>query len=287
MKAITVDKLKVCYKVSDSLHELLQEKNSLVFGSFELQYKYSQFSQVVYNVVYIDNTIPISHNILGELAISLSEEYDENSPRYAWFEYLNETLYSVNDQHFLYDLIKALESDLEAELNNITNFELALDADTNLGDIIQEAYTDVHAEVIVMGKAYNTEEIPYVTCEDRGTRFSPTHRHWRIKGFDTKFQLYCYDKAQELSRSQKRYIPAYYGVQSFETFWRLEIRCYKEFLWDYLQNNYITWDEFLSNLLSAEHKPEIMDYLSGRFLRFRYSRINKPSVYTYINNQLS
>lgn len=287
MKALTVDKLKVCYVIPQDLHETLQEKNSFCINSFEIQFKFSQFSQVVYNVKYLGGDIPTTRDILGELSIGVSEEYEENSKRYMWFEFYNETLYSVTDQHYLYDFIKLLETEFEVQLNNVTNFELALDSDANLGDLIQQAYTDVDADVIALGHAYSDEYIPYVVRECRGNRFSPTLIHWRVKGYDSKFQLYCYDKKDELTKSQKKYIPQYYGVESFNSLWRLEIRCSKEFLWDYLEDNYLTWDEFLSMLLSSEHKPEVMDYLSGRLLRFRFSRLNRPSVYNYINSKLS
>lgn len=288
MKALTVDKLEVCYKIPVQLHERLQTKEELVLPDFKISLKYSQFSQIVYNVAYTGSQIPTRYNILGEFWITISEDYEDNQHRYAWFEFLNKTLYSVDEQFYLYLFHQLFRDQLGVELNNITKFELALDATENLGDLINEAYTDVNSEMIVLGKTYkNTEYVPQVTRECWGTRLVPTLIHWRVKGADTRFQLYCYNKANELSKSEKQYICEYYGVESFNKLWRLELRANKDAIWDYLQLHYITWEEFLQSLLNDETKDNIMDALSGRLLRFRYSRINIPSVYRYIDTKLS
>lgn len=288
MKALTVDKLELCYKIPVELHEYLRAGESIDLDNFRLDLKYIQFSQVVYNVTYTGNQIPTTYNILGEFRIIISEESDDVPFKYAWLDFYNKALYSVGDQFNLYILHQMFSNEFGIQLNNVTRFELALDSTSNLGDLISEAYTDSNAALIVVGKVYElTDYIPYVTRECWGSRLVPQLVHWRIKGSDSKFQLYCYNKAQELSKGEKKYICDYYHVESFNKLWRLELRANKDAIWDYLQLNYITWEEFLQSLLNNESKDTVMDVLSGRLMRLRYTRINKPSIYRYIDTKLS
>ena len=288
MKALTIDKLKVCYKIDKYQHQLYALKEDLVLDSFKLQFKYSQFSQVKYNVIYIGNEVPTTYDVLGEFWITLSEEDNDDVQKYAWFEFLNRMLYSVEFQDYLYDLLKLFEQQMEIQLNNVTNFELALDADEDLGKMIDIPYRANDNIKTILAHDYSVNDyVPYVCREVRGTPTEASLIHWRVSGQDSKFQLYCYDKKNEVSKHDKKYIRDYYHLENINVFWRLEIRVWKENMWDYIQSSYTTWDEFLQQLCNDETKDAIMDYFAGRFMRFKYSRINRPSVYRLLDNQLS
>ena len=201
----------------------------------------------------------------------------------------NKALYSCDSQQDIRTVLEDLEADFNLSVNNITKYELAFDSEANLGVMMNNIYTNTEVTPIVVGKAYEDDDyIPSVTREIWGTKTSPRLVHWRVKGADSKFQLYCYNKLQEIEHSGKTYIKDYYHKDTFTHFWRLEVRVWKDNFKQFINQKNITYDELLANyLFDAEGMQELMEYFSGRLLRFRFNRDYIPSVYSYLDSRLN
>lgn len=282
-KALTIDKLELCYRGSVEMHEYLQTGESIVTTDFELYETGRSISSIRYNVTYTGNEFSISHRALGSLRIVLGQDYETEDFRYVWFELYNETLYSVETQNVFKDILLLFSQQMGITLNNVTKFELAFDAEENLGNIINSIYTSNLCTPIVAGKAYGGDEfIPHITRECWGTRLKPTLIHWRIKAKKGCYQLYCYDKLQEIPVHEKQYILDYYHRKSFSQLWRLEVRADKKTIQDILTSRRITWDEFLYIwLFSDEGRLNTIEIFSKNLLRFRFGRKEIYSVYQW------
>lgn len=286
--AITVDKLELCFRGNVDLHEWMQGGRDITRDNFRLHLSVDSYSRVKYNVVYIGDDYTIADRNIGSLMIKLEKSYMNDNFRYFWFEFYNKALYSLDNQSDLGCIIQMFAAEMSLELNNITNFELAFDAEENLGSMLNMAYESDLMQPIVAGKAYKEDEyIPNVTRECWGSKKKAMLIHWRIKSYSSNFQMYCYDKLQEISAHDKDYIREYYHKDNFSSFWRLEIRADKKAIIDFLNPRRCTWEDFLLNyLFNDTGKEALMEYFSGRLLRFKFGRKGTYTSYSWLKGHL-
>ena len=284
--ALTVDKLEVCYRCSLAFFDTLEAFQEIETEGFKLEPMTNSSNTVIYTLIYRGNLI--WEHCFGTVTIRLAQEYPNDDYRYLWITVANKALYSCDDQAYIREILRQCEATFNLSVNNITKYELAMDAEANLGSIINNGYTNPDVTPIVVGKAYEDGVfIPSVTREIWGSKTSPMLVHWRIKGSETKFQMYCYDKKQEIEHSGKNYIKEYYNRQHFTHFWRLEIRVWKENMQQFIAYKNISYETLLDDYMFIdEGKQQIMEYFSGRLMRFRFNRNYIPSVYEYICSRL-
>ena len=285
--ALTIDKLELCFRGSIALHNTMEAEEIFDLANFRIFPLKKSLGIVKYGVELKDSVPDMKYRYFGTITIRLGDD-DEQEPtthRYFWLTINNEMLYSVNTQREIKILIKLLASSLNWELNNITKFELAYDLDADFTNSVRSYIENTQWDNIFLGKVFPQDaHIPFLTHECWGTATTIELEHMRIKGSDTKFQLYCYDKAQEITHSGKFYVEEYYE-RSLPVLWRCELRCYKPQFEEYLNNFNIDWNTLFENILfTQEGLDSIMEYLSSRLLRFRRNRNNIKSVYEVIKD---
>lgn len=282
--ALTVDRLELCFKGSIALHNTMEAQEFFNLPHFNLFPTQKSLGLVKYGVE-LNQAIPdVPYRYFGTITLRLEETEENNRDyKYFWLTLNNQMLYTLPSQRFIKIYIKLLANELHWTLNNITKFELAYDVAFNAQKAIETYIKNTDWDNIFLNKTFPTgTHIPYLAHDGYGTDQEITLEQYRIKGSDKKFQLYVYDKAQEITHSDKYYIEDYYG-QSLPTLWRCELRCYKPQFEEFQEKYRIDVETLLEDYLFEPNGQElIMEYLSSRLLRFRKNRNNIKSVYQIV-----
>lgn len=157
-----IDKLKICYTLSDTsrLHELrenLLERFEVQEWDFHLRRIEGKHFSNVYEIVYIfnkdNNPEDMEEQVFGTLQWGLRSDHDETFKPYVW-------LYVDNSQFYLkYDystngrlmFLGYIEQMLGLVFNNITHLDLALDSSTNYSKALIKLIRDKDYYPIING----------------------------------------------------------------------------------------------------------------------------------------
>lgn len=162
----------------------------------------------------------------------------------------------------------------------MTKCEIACDVNTNAVASIRKLVRTTEYDIIVMGRHRKNpdEVINELIYEVFESRLEEKKRQLRIKGEDSKFQMYCYDKLSEIQKSGKQYILDYYEINP-QTLWRMEVRFDKEHSKTIIQQLNTTLEAFLEYYLFNDYGRVICwKFISKKFIRFRKNRDYIKSV---------
>lgn len=126
------------------------------------------------------------------------------------------------------------------------------------------------------------KELIYEVWETRKTE---VRRQLRIKGDDAKFQMYCYDKLNEIKNNEKEYILDYYEINP-ETFWRMEVRFDKDHSRKIIEQLNTTLEAFIEYYLFNDYGRIVCwKFISKKFIRFRKNRRVVKNVLDFYSEQ--
>lgn len=249
-----IDKLKICYTLSDTsrLHELrenLLERFEVQEWDFHLRRIEGKHFNNVYEIVYIfnkdNNPENMEEQVFGTLQWGLRSDHDEAFKPYVW-------LYVDNSQFYLkYDystngrlmFLGYIEQMLGLVFNNITHLDLALDSSTNYSKALIKLIRDKDYYPIINGSKITDrkrliEDILYIGVGNLE----------RIKEYSLLIQqkkndlsLNSYNKKREVeNKSKKFYIMDRY--KNPNQLHRLEIRINSDVLKDFFIRNRIEYN---------------------------------------------
>ena len=249
-----IDKLKICYTLSDTsgLHELrenLLERFEVQEWDFHLRRIEGKHFNNVYEIVYIfnkdNNPEDMEEQVFGTLQWGLRSDHDEAFKPYVW-------LYVDNSQFYLkYDystngrlmFLGYIEQMLGLVFNNITHLDLALDSSTNYSKALIKLIRDKDYYPIINGSKITNrkrliEDILYIGVGNLE----------RIKEYSLLIQqkkndlsLNSYNKKREVeNKSKKFYIMDRY--KNPNQLHRLEIRINSDVLKDFFIRNRIEYN---------------------------------------------
>ncbi|WP_294589154.1 hypothetical protein [uncultured Phocaeicola sp.] len=249
-----IDKLKICYTLSDTsrLHELrenLLERFEVQEWDFHLRRIEGKHFNNVYEIVYIfnkdNNPEDMEEQVFGTLQWGLRSDHDEAFKPYVW-------LYVDNSQFYLkYDystngrlmFLGYIEQMLGLVFNNITHLDLALDSSTNYSKALIKLIRDKDYYPIINGSKITDrkkliEDILYIGVGNLE----------RIKEYSLLIQqkkndlsLNSYNKKREVeNKSKKFYIMDRY--KNPNQLHRLEIRINSDVLKDFFIRNRIEYN---------------------------------------------
>ena len=249
-----IDKLKICYTLSDTsrLHELrenLLERFEVQEWDFHLRRIEGKHFNNVYEIVYIfnkdNNPEDMEEQVFGTLQWGLRSDHDEAFKPYVW-------LYVENSQFYLkYDystngrlmFLGYIEQMLGLVFNNITHLDLALDSSTNYSKALIKLIRDKDYYPIINGSKITDrkrliEDILYIGVGNLE----------RIKEYSLLIQqkkndlsLNSYNKKREVeNKSKKFYIMDRY--KNPNQLHRLEIRINSDVLKDFFIRNRIEYN---------------------------------------------
>lgn len=276
----SIDKLELCYTAStDALHYLAEESEFEYDGLFYKKTCHNN-ARIQYNVSISDAANEKSGALIGTLRLSLSDFYNDNDVVYVWIALDNKFLYSFPEQKCVLDYLDIITDTLKLKLNNVTKCEIACDVNTNAVASIRKLVRTTEYDIIVMGRHRKNpdEVINELIYEVFESRLEEKKRQLRIKGEDSKFQMYCYDKLSEIQKSGKQYILDYYEINP-QTLWRMEVRFDKEHSKTIIQQLNTTLEAFLEYYLFNDYGRVICwKFISKKFIRFRKNRDYIKSV---------
>lgn len=249
-----IDKLKICYTLSDTsrLHELrenLLERFEVQEWDFHLRRIEGKHFNNVYEIVYIfnkdNNPEDMEEQVFGTLQWGLRSDHDEAFKPYVW-------LYVDNSQFYLkYDystngrlmFLGYIEQMLGLVFNNITHLDLALNSSTNYSKALIKLIRDKDYYPIINGSKITDrkrliEDILYIGVGNLE----------RIKEYSLLIQqkkndlsLNSYNKKREVeNKSKKFYIMDRY--KNPNQLHRLEIRINSDVLKDFFIRNRIEYN---------------------------------------------
>ncbi|WP_308769379.1 hypothetical protein [uncultured Bacteroides sp.] len=249
-----IDKLKICYTLSDTskLHELrenLLERFEVQEWDFHLRRIEGKHFSNVYEIVYIfnkdNNPEDMEEQVFGTIQWGLRSDHDEAFKPYVW-------LYVDNSQFYLkYDystngrlmFLGYIEQMLGLVFNNITHLDLALDSSTNYSKALIKLIRDKDYYPIINGSKITDrkkliEDILYIGVGNLE----------RIKEYSLLIQqkkndlsLNSYNKKREVeNKSKKFYIMDRY--KNPNQLHRLEIRINSDVLKDFFIRNRIEYN---------------------------------------------
>ena len=249
-----IDKLKICYTLSDTsrLHELrenLLERFEVQEWDFHLRRIEGKHFNNVYEIVYIfnkdNNPEDMEEQVFGTLQWGLRSDHDEAFKPYVW-------LYVDNSQFYLkYDystngrlmFLGYIEQMLGLVFYNISLLDLALDSSTNYSKALIKLIRDKDYYPIINGSKITDrkrliEDILYIGVGNLE----------RIKEYSLLIQqkkndlsLNSYNKKREVeNKSKKFYIMDRY--KNPNQLHRLEIRINSDVLKDFFIRNRIEYN---------------------------------------------
>lgn len=249
-----IDKLKICYTLSDTsrLHELrenLLERFEVQEWDFHLRRIEGKHFNNVYEIVYIfnkdNNPEDMEEQVFGTLQWGLRSDHDEAFKPYVW-------LYVDNSQFYLkYDystngrlmFLGYIEQMLGLVFNNITHLDLALDSVANYSKALIKLIRDKDYYPIINGSKITDrkrliEDILYIGVGNLE----------RIKEYSLLIQqkkndlsLNSYNKKREVENKSKKF----YIMDSYKNpnqLHRLEIRINSDVLKDFFIRNRIEYN---------------------------------------------
>lgn len=276
----SIDKLELCFSAPVDALYYFQEESIFDSGCFTFTKTCHNNARLQFNIRFNDTDEALSGTKVGTLRASLSDFYNDTDTVYLWLALDNKYLYSFESQAPIIDHLNQLKECLGMTLHNISKCEIACDSDINLVDVTHELIRDTSRRLYVLGrevKDFNTliKSIVYETWESRREEGL---RHIRIKGKSPKFQMYFYDKLQEIHEHNKEYILDYYH-QEPATLYRAEVRFDKDHSWDIIKQLNTNLDDFITNILTDnDYCCGVWNFISKKFIRFKKNRRSILSV---------
>lgn len=285
---LNVDKLTICYTMSDEIYMNLKSSNILDYKYFKLiRYKDP-------NKLFSDCFVIQSQNIddqnggliwydFAYLKFNIRLSENDAKYNYVWIYVNNKTLYTpmypgisiISELEYIADV-------LDLKINNITSLDVAFDSNINFAKRIRKAVFNPSLSVILNGKLKDDpkevlDEIIYLQKgnQERVTDLSVYISQKKKDGF----KLCIYDKVKEVKVSNKSYILDW--MKMSQNLYRVELRLRNQHLKEYFTSLYdFDLNQIYSYLCSQEFLSNIFLSFSMRLLRFRGP---KKQVYSILD----
>lgn len=274
---LNVDKLTICYTMSDEIYMNLKSSNVLDYKYFKLiRYKDP-------NKLFSDCFVIQSQNIddqnggliwydFAYLKFNIRLSENDAKYNYVWIYVNNKTLYTpmypgisiISELEYIADV-------LDLKINNITTLDIAFDSNINFAKRIRKAVFNPSLSVILNGKLKDDpkevlNEIIYLQKgnQERVTDLSVYISQKKKDGF----KLCIYDKVKEVKVSNKSYILDW--MKMSQNLYRVEIRLKSQHLKEYFTGlNDFDLNLIYPCLCNQKFLFDIFISFSMRLLRFR------------------
>jgi len=274
-----LDKLEVCYIAKSETLMKIENEYRIDYLNFYLERIERKELSKYYKIVIYDNEFENNELIFGELKIGNSFEKYNDELRYCWLSVYNENLYINSSNLKVMNYIYPLQDELGLSFNNITNLEIAKDANFNWYKRISRQIFNNETINVVLNRAYpNTKQTLLGLCHE----FSCTSEKLlngtiRIKNKERNMKLNVYDKTQEiLDSSGKFYIQNRFI--SIKKVFRAEVLIKNMAIDDYCKTKGITQYDIYMRLNDNELLNEIFLFFANRLIHFIDKRRNVISI---------
>lgn len=273
---LNVDKLTICYTVSDEVYLDLMNTNYVNHDTFILS-RYTDTSKLFSDCFTIQCLDTIDGELkwynMGLLKFNGRFAEESNNVHYVWIYVNNETLYRpmYPGVSVIAELAYISEA-LQLQINNITSLDIAFDSNINFARRIRNAVFDTSLSVILNGKLKNNtkEVLNEIIYLEKGNqeRITDLSIYVTQKRKKDGIKLCVYNKTKESQITNKSYVLEWIG--SKQNLYRTEIRLKTQHLKEYFHRlpnfnlniiyPYLSDQNFLLNLFLT---------FSDRLLRFR------------------
>lgn len=273
---LNVDKLTICYTVSDEVYLDLMNTNYVNHDTFILS-RYTDTSKLFSDCFTIQCLDTIDGELkwynMGLLKFNGRFAEESNNVHYVWIYVNNETLYRPMYPGVSVIAELAYISDvLQLQINNITSLDVAFDCNINFARRIRNAVFDSSLNVILNGKLKNNpkevlNEIIYLQKGNQ-KRITDLSIYVTQKKKKDGIRLCVYDKTKESQLTNKSYILEWFG--SKQNLYRTEIRLKAQHLKEYFRRlpNF-NLDIIYPYLADQNFLLDLFITFSNRLLRFK------------------
>ena len=276
----SIDRLCICYKMPVWMMNILLKTRHYRRGFWQTKLIERTNASVTFELEVPKSHIRSERILIATLRIDCSLLTQADEEVYCWLNFDNEYLYRYDDYAELRTFLHDIENALYLASQNITKCELACDVTFNAAQITHDLIRNTKYDLIVLNKQIKdaNEVIESICYELRGTRKKYSRMHVRIKGKDAKFQLYIYDKLQEIQAHHKEYILKRYQVWP-KCLYRMEVRFDTDHYKMWRESYKMSDREFLdTHILNNTNLPYTWNDLAKKFIRFRFNRRHIYSV---------
>ena len=249
-----IDKLKICYTLSDTsrLHELREDPlDVLEFTDWDFRLRRidGKHFSFVYEIVYIfdkdDNPEDMEEQVFGTIQWGLRSDRDEAFLSYVWLHIDNRQFYLKYDccTNGRLMFLGYIEQMLGLEFNNITHLDLALDTTINFSKVLIRMIRNKDYYPIINGTKITDrkkliEDILYIGV---GNLERIREYSLLLQNKKNDLSLNAYNKKREIeNKSKKFYIMESYG--SPRQLYRLEVRINSDVMKDFFARNRIEYN---------------------------------------------
>lgn len=216
---ISLDKLEITYQGKQEVRDALAAiKESMVINEITVvrveMPKHYQYEFLLFGKDYTDER--------GEFERPIGVLYfgsvNQNRP-HIYINYHNAVLYD----EFMLATRFYVEEALGLEYLRVSKIDIALDLSRNIVSHFYRLYRDEAYSLVILNKKYKgiDESVKEVLHISTGTRKRPfKNRSFFIENKDKSLGLRCYNKSEELTESEKDYIP---NVSGKLPMYRLEV----------------------------------------------------------------
>lgn len=270
---------KMVRKTKD-LTKVILDSPSRTFGSLP-SYKTGEYHPRQYWIVTVPNNDYATKSLLlGEITFDENlDPYDKNTC-FVFLKLDNGFLYhqdqgkEVGDYTYnVSKTIKFLENKLHLTCQNISYGEIACDVTFDPITRMIALFRSNTCEVIIKNKTVKdrTKQINNLHFEAFTSLDEFTKTHCRIHN-NGKNEFYMYNKSEAIEAQKKDYIYDDYHIEP-QPLWRMECRIDIEYSKNFLNKYKISPATFLHDyLLNDDKLPEVWDYYSRKFIRFKMNR---------------
>lgn len=173
--------------------------------------------------------------------------------------------------------LSEISSRLGLELVSISNLEIAFDCNVNFARLIKRTIADEKYIPVINRKEYvdvkSRESIDNAFVSYSTTRSRVKNLTYYITQSKKKLQLKCYDKSNEISKSNKTYIKTWLNMD--KNIHRMEITAKSEPISAFCESINITLEEFLENIHVGKYLSTAFASWLNRLIHFKY--ISNPN----------
>ena len=274
---LNVDKLTICYTMSDLLYKNLMKSDVIDYKDFKLiRYKDPDHLYSDCFVIQCQDLDDQKGELIwydyAHLKFNMRLQDDNTKINYAWIYVNNKTLYTPFSLGVSAVIgLEYIAYMLDLKINNLTTLDIAFDSNINFAKRIRKAVFNPLLQVVLNGKVKNDpkehlNEIFYLQKgnQERITDLSVYVSQKKKDGF----MLCVYDKAKEAKVNDKFYILDW--MKMSKNLYRSEIRLKNQHLKKYFEGlNDFDMNLIYLNLSNQKFLFDIFLHFSMRLLRFR------------------
>lgn len=251
---LNIDKLTLCYVAQRNIVDDLENTKEWISDGFRIDKleNIETNNETFLKVSILEPTKEETYKEYAIIKIGNKFEKEEDNKRYVWIMIDNKVFYGYkkysNDLSYIYYIADSLK----LEFNNITEIHIALNSNINWFSKVKRAIRNLSLIPIILNKKYQNEKeiidkVLYLHTADRKRYRTDT---MIIKNADKDMEIDLYDKSNEISDTNKKYIREDFGIKS--NIFRNEVRLKKAALKDYLDYREMKWEDFYMRLIDFD-----------------------------------